>query len=183
MQKPETFSFFIKPLETVGIGYMVTGAVAAIVYGEPRLTHDIDLVIDLKPDKIEVFHDSYKKEAFYVPPIEVLRVEAARSYRGHFNLIHHKTGFKADIYLKGEDELHKWAFKNLEMEKIDDYKAAVAPIEYVIIRKLMYFEEGHSQKHLDDIRHMLYHNKDGANLNKIQEFVNKYNLSQIWKLI
>jgi hypothetical protein len=29
---------------------MITGAVACIIYAEPGLTNDIDLVIDLKPD-------------------------------------------------------------------------------------------------------------------------------------
>ena len=34
---------------------MVTGAVASIIYGEPRLTNDIDLVININPDEVESF--------------------------------------------------------------------------------------------------------------------------------
>ena len=42
MQDPELFQIFIRPLNLLNIKYMVTGSVASIVYGEARLTHDID---------------------------------------------------------------------------------------------------------------------------------------------
>jgi hypothetical protein len=77
---------------------MITGAVASIIYGEPRLTNDIDLVINMKPDDVETFADAFPIEDFYCPPPEVIKLEIGRSQRGHFNLIHHETGFKADIY-------------------------------------------------------------------------------------
>jgi hypothetical protein len=37
------FSLFTNPLNENQIDYMVTGSVAAMVYGEPRLTHDMGL--------------------------------------------------------------------------------------------------------------------------------------------
>ena len=36
---------FIEPLERLGLPYCITGSVAASVYGEPRLTADIDVVL------------------------------------------------------------------------------------------------------------------------------------------
>ena len=36
---------FLQPLETLGLPYCITGSVAASVYGEPRLTADIDVVL------------------------------------------------------------------------------------------------------------------------------------------
>jgi len=52
MQKPELFLVFLRPLNDIGIEYMVTGSTAAMIYGEPRLTHNIDLVVDLLPHQI-----------------------------------------------------------------------------------------------------------------------------------
>ena len=49
---PDLVSLFVEPLNRLGITYMVTGAVAAIVYGEPRLTNDIDFVIKLSDDDV-----------------------------------------------------------------------------------------------------------------------------------
>ncbi len=47
MPEASLISVFVKPLNQVRIEYMVTGSVASILYGEPRMTHDIDLVIKL----------------------------------------------------------------------------------------------------------------------------------------
>ena len=47
MQQPDLLSLFVLPLEHSNFEYMVTGSVASTLYGEPRLTHDVDLVIVL----------------------------------------------------------------------------------------------------------------------------------------
>ncbi len=54
MQTPDFYQAFIAPVENTGFDYFVTGAVAAILYGEPRLTHDIDLVINIPLSSIPV---------------------------------------------------------------------------------------------------------------------------------
>ena len=45
MPAPEPLAPFLEPLERLGLPYCVTGSVAASVYGEPRLTADIDIVL------------------------------------------------------------------------------------------------------------------------------------------
>jgi hypothetical protein len=112
MPEHNLFRIFVSRLNKLSIPYMITGAVASIIYGEPRLTNDIDLVINMEPDDAETFADAFPIEEFYCPPPEVIRLEIGRSRRGHFNLIHHATGFKADIYASGQDELHHWGLNN-----------------------------------------------------------------------
>ena len=65
-------------MNNLGFRYMVTGAVASIIYGVPRLTHDIDLVIELGPDKAEEIPKVFSSKEFYCPPIENIRQEASR---------------------------------------------------------------------------------------------------------
>ena len=72
-----------------------------------------------------------------------------------FNLIHHSTQFKADIYVAATDSLHRWALENRRRIYLDGDGLWVAPPEYVIIRKLEYLREGQSDKHVRDIRFML----------------------------
>jgi hypothetical protein len=68
-------------------------------------------------------------------------------------LIHHETGFKADIYLAGADPLHAWAFPlRRRLPWTEDVEIMVAPPEYVVLRKLEFFREGRSAKHPADIR-------------------------------
>ena len=155
MQNLDLFLLFCRKLQLLGIDYMVTGSVATILYGEPRLTHDIDIVIFVKHFDPEKFAQAFPFDDFYCPPPEVLHVESRRQQRGHFNLIHHETGFKADIYIAPHDSFYQWAFENINSIPIGEESIRVAPPEYVLINKLTYFREGGSHKHLDDIRGMI----------------------------
>jgi hypothetical protein len=161
---------------------MITGSVASTLYGEPRLTHDIDLVILLKRPEILNFISLFPSEDFYCPPREVIQIELTRSTAARFNLIHHNSGYKADIYPFIGDPLHSWAFKNRRnIELMPDKCIWVAPPEYVIIRKLQYFKEGGSQKHLSDISKML--SSGDLDLDKaiIEEWVESRELYKEWK--
>lgn len=39
-------------LESLGIPYLVTGSIAAMAYGEPRFTNDIDIVAGIAEEQI-----------------------------------------------------------------------------------------------------------------------------------
>jgi hypothetical protein len=43
------FAYVVDVLESPGIPYMVVGGFAAIFYGQPRLTIDVDIIVDMKP--------------------------------------------------------------------------------------------------------------------------------------
>mgnify|MGYP001618617233 CR=1 FL=1 len=140
MQPLELLTAFITPLEKSKIPYFVTGSIASIFYGEPRLTHDIDIVIHLSQADMLQFSSYFPLEQYYCPPEEVIQIEMKRRPFGHFNLIHHQSGLKADIYPDAEDTLHQWAFqKRKRIELGGDISLWLAPPEYVIIRKLEYF--------------------------------------------
>lgn len=181
MPELDLFRIFISPLNRMGIRYMITGAVATIIYGKPRLTHDLDLVVELNPDDAEKFADSFPKDDFYCPPHEVIRLEISRSYRGHFNLIHQETGFKADIYTSGEDELHHWALNNRKLVDVEGEDFWLAPIEYVIIRKLEYYREGRSDKHIRDISDILEFSSEHINVEELKKRIHQNSLVKEWQ--
>jgi len=146
---------FVRRLESLGAPYMITGSVASTLYGEPRLTNDVDVVIEIDSRHCDPIADRFPLDEFYCPPREVLLIEVARAQRGHFNLIHHETGFKADIYPVGRDLLARWGLAHARSVDLEGVRVAVAPPEYVILRKLQFHAEGGSEKHLRDIAGML----------------------------
>src|SRR5688572_27635493 len=148
---PSLFRPFIERLEALGIPYFVTGSTVGGLYGEPRMTHDVDIVVALSVRDVRRFVEAFPIEEFYCPPEDVLAIEVRRGQRGHCNLIHHDSGFKADIYI-AFDELHRWALAHRKSVTLDGLHMSVAPLEYVIVRKLQYFREGGSEKHVRDIR-------------------------------
>ena len=181
MQEPNLFQIFISRLNRMGVRYMVTGAVAVIIYGEPRLTHDIDLVIELKTGEAGKVGEAFPPEEFYCPPKENLKVEINRPMKGHFNIIHLETAFRADCYIMGEDPLHHWGMLNRRKINFEGEPIWVASAEYVILRKLEYFREGKSEKHLRDIASILSLYGDRIDFHQLLEKIKKYGLEQEWE--
>ncbi len=152
MPAPDELSLFVERLERSGVPYMVTGAAAAIIYGQPRVTNDLDVVLSLDDAGRAALLRLFPATEYYVPPETVIQSEQARAQRGHFNLIHLESGYKADCYLAGSDPLHAWALpRRQRMPWRGDLAVAVAPPEYVVLRKVEFYREGRSSKHAADI--------------------------------
>ena len=183
MPEAELFLLFVRPLNRAGIRYIVTGSVAAIFYGEPRLTHDVDFVVFLNDANIEALYELFPGSDFYVPPPDVIVAEARREKRGHFNIIHVDTGFKADFYLTGRDELNAWAFRLRREGQFGGETVMFAPPEYVIVRKLEYYREGGSEKHLRDIRSMLAISGEQIDRAALDEWIQRLGLQTEWPLV
>jgi len=180
MQSPEPYLFFIRRLNGLGLRYMVTGSTAAIFYGEPRLTNDVDIVLFLRREDAGRLVSAFPDSEFYCPSRDVIEIEAAREQRGHFNLIHHDTGFKADIYLMAGDPLHAWGMERAKVVEIDGDAVCFAPPEYVIVRKLQFFKEGGSAKHLRDISRMLECLGPDWDRVHLSELVARHDLASEW---
>jgi hypothetical protein len=183
MHEPELFLLFVRPLNRAGIRYVVSGSVAAIFYGEPRLTHDVDFVVFLNASDIQKLFEVFPEKEFYLPPRETILTENSRLNSGHFNLIHRDTGFKADFYTTGRDELNAWAFRGKREVKFEGEKIILAPPEYVIVRKLEYFREGRSEKHLRDIRAMLAVSGEQLDRAALNEWIQRQGLESEWRQV
>jgi hypothetical protein len=183
MPETELFLLFIQPFNRAGIRYVIGGSVAATFYGEPRLTNDVDCVVFLSDTDIRRLPELFPSPEFYLPPEESIFAEAARERRGQFNIIHSNTSFKADIYLTGRDEFNAWAFRNKRRIEFEGEALILAPPEYVIVRKLEFFREGGSEKHLRDIRSMLKISGEMIDHSALAEWVQRQGVEAQWKLV
>lgn len=153
----DLFSSFLavtQKLEAAEIPYMIVGSIASMTYGEPRMTHDLDLVVQVLPKDASKFEQIFPEDEYYCPPEEIVKPEILRC--GQFNLIHHETGLKIDLVIRKNSEHAKTEFSR--RKKITLWQGAeayMASPEDVILKKLEYFREGGSQKHLQDIRGIL----------------------------
>lgn len=180
MPEPSRFALFTRKLNALGIRYMVTGSVASMAYGTQRLTNDVDIVVVLKREDAARLHEAFPFSDFYCPPIEVIRTEMARSQRGQFNLLHHDTGFKADLYLAGNDPLNAWGFQRAQRIEFLGEEIVVSPPELVILRKLEFFREGGSEKHVVDICAMLDVSREKMDFAFLEEMVRERGLQEAW---
>lgn len=148
-------SAFLRPLDATGVAYAVTGGYAAIIYGEPRLTVDVDIVVSLRPRDVEAFLRAFDPADYYVPPAEVIAEEMQRPSHGHFNLLHHETGLRADVYAVGENAFNAEVLAARRRVPLEHGALWVSPPEYVIAHKLTFRRDGGSDKHVRDVRAML----------------------------
>ena len=147
------------------------------------MTHDIDFVVFLRSEDAPRLAAIFPPPQFCVPPAAAILEEMARERRGHFNIIHADSGLKADIYTAGHDELHGWAFRNARSYAIGSHCIRLAPPEYVILRKLEYYREGHSDKHLRDIHAMLVVSGDLLDRTALHDWLARLGLEVEWRHI
>jgi hypothetical protein len=183
MPEPDLIELFVPPLAAEGIRYLISGSVAAMFYGEPRLTHDIDMILFLRLEQITRLPEIYPPPEFYLPPASVIAAEIEREQQGHFNVIHTSSGFKADFYPAHRDEFHFWAFRHAKQYSVRGINVTLAPPEYVIVRKLEYFREGGSEKHLRDIRAMLAVSGGQLDRENLEEWIRRLGVGPQWKQV
>ncbi len=143
---------FIDPLERLDIPYALVGSVASSIYGEPRATNDVDLVVHLRREDAARVVAAFPADRFYVPPEEVVQVEIARAHGAHFNVIALEGMTKADLYPLVERQ-QGWFARRRSLE-VAGRRIWVAAPEVVILHKLLFYRDGGGEKHLRDIRAM-----------------------------
>jgi hypothetical protein len=147
----ETFQNAIARLEEAQISYIIVGSIASMVYGEPRLTRDMDLVIDVSAADSKKFEILFQQPDYYCPPLEVVADEIRN--RGQFNLLHVPTGLKIDVMIKKATSFDQSRFQRIQrVELWKGFSANLASPEDIIIKKLEFYREGGSEKHIRDIR-------------------------------
>lgn len=159
---------------------MVTGGLAAIVYGEPRLTNDVDVVLELQPGDVDRLAAAFDPSRYYVPPIETMQEEAARPTGGHFNILDLETSLRADVYCLGGDVLGAWAMTRRREIPIREDSIWVAPIEYVILQKLRYYRESGADRHLRDIWAMRRISGDMIEQPALEHWIRRLGLGPEW---
>ena len=158
---------------------MVTGGVASVIYGDPRFTRDIDLVLELRKPAAGLFLEAFSPDDFYRPPLEALQEEILRPRHGHFNIIHRDTALRADVYLLGDDPLHAWAFDRRVRIPLEGETAIwLAPPEYVVIRKLEYHLESGSERHLRDVSAILKISGEQIDTLEVEKWVDRLGLEE-----
>lgn len=180
MRPTDLVSIFAPAFDAAGVDWMIAGGVASILYGEPRLTQDIDIVASFGPDSAARLVEQFPESAFYCPPREVIADEASREAFGHFNLLHLETDARADVYLAGRDPL---AHRGLEKRKVVglvNRQVPIAPPEYVILHKLRFRLQGASERHLRDVRGMLHVLGDTIDRHALEREAAAYGLTAAW---
>lgn len=181
MEQGELMGLIIKAFESLKIPYMITGSQASAYYGEPRFTRDIDIVTDLKEEQVEDFSRFFPEDEFYCDK-DMIKTEIKR--RGQFNIIHSTSGLKLDIILTKATPFSKTEFSRRKPGAVSpEQEAYFTSPEDVIIKKMDFYREGGSEKHLRDITGILKISSDIIDIDYITKWADSLSLRDIWDAI
>lgn len=138
-------------LEKAGIAYMVTGSTAMNYYAVPRMTRDIDLVVELESDEVDRFVALFAED-FYCEPSTVR--DAVR-WRGMFNLIHIETVIKVDIIVRKDAPYRREEFARRRSAELEDATIQIVAPEDLLLSKLEWAKETGSAVQLEDARNLV----------------------------
>ena len=181
MEQTELLRYTIDTLERLSIPYMLVGSFASIAYGEPRLTQDIDIVLDLSLAQISDFCAAFPAPEFF---LSEQAVREAVQTRFQFNLLHPTSGNKIDFILPRSDEWGQVQFQRRHrVQLLPDRSGLTARAEDVILGKMWYYAQGGSEKHLRDIVGILRISGEVVDRQDIRLWAEKLGWAEIWDAV
>ena len=181
MDQPELLQHLIDVLERQGIAYMVVGSFASMAYGEPRLTQDIDVVVDLSLAQVPALCRAFPDSDYYVSREAA---ESAVRDRKQFNVIHPTSGNKIDLLIISDDA---WGRTQISRRRrvpiLPELEGYCATPEDVILSKMVYYAEGGSEKHLRDITGVRKVIGEEVDFDYVWSWSNRLGLVEIWLAI
>ena len=157
-------------LDQKGIQYMVSGSLAFNVYCIPRMSMDIDFVIELNQANVADFLEIFKS-GYYLDE-ETVRQEIKK--KGMFNVIDHRSGLKMDFIVRKDTEYRRLEFSRKIQKLLEDIPVWIVSPEDLIISKIEWIQQLQSEKQSRDISMLL--TTPGIDRGYITFWCNKLNL-------
>jgi hypothetical protein len=166
--------------ERLHIPYLVGASMASALYGVTRSTLDVDIVAEIRQEKVEEFVKMLSVD-FYADD-EMIR-EAIRQ-QSIFNLIHLKSMFKVDIFIRKERPFDQVQFER-RVEHVfstePEQKAFTASAEDTVLAKLEWYRLGNevSDRQWRDILGVMKVQAGRLDLDYMRQWAAKLNVSDL----
>ena len=160
-------------LDGAGLAFMLTGSMAMNYYAQPRMTRDIDLVVALTAQ------DTDKIVRLFTPDYYVSReaVSSSIAHESLFNLIHQASVIKVDCIVRKNTPYRLAEFERRQRIAIEDFSTWIASKEDLIISKLWWAKDSHSELQLRDVKNLA---STGCDTGYVERWTNELGLHSLW---
>lgn len=167
-----------KILQRLKIPYIITGGIAVLVWGRPRFTADIDIVVELKPENINDLAKalSLLGKANY---IDRNMIKEAINQAGEFNFIHGETGIKVDFWVLEKTPFELSRMKRRVAKNVLGEKIYFTSPEDLILSKLRWYQQSQSSRHLEDVESILKISGKKLDTKYLKQWVERLRVSNI----
>lgn len=143
MSQQELVIRVVEALERASIDYMITGSLVSSFQGEPRLSHDVDLVVALDAMQIDTVLQAFSDDEFY---LSKEAIEAAVRTRHMFNLLQVSSGDKVDFWLLTDSAFGAMRFSRKLQEPLFGRPMYLSTPEDTILQKLSRAQQSHGSE-------------------------------------
>jgi hypothetical protein len=176
MSQPELLKRVIEALDAAGIDYMITGSVASSMQGEPRSTHDIDIVVNLAAGAVAQLLQAFPQPEFYLAE-EAIR-DAIRQ-GSMFNLLQVTTGEKIDFWLLTQAPFDQSRFARKLIGDVLGMRLKVSAPEDTILMKLRWAKDaGGSEKQFKDALRVFEVQRDQLDVGYLQTWARQLGVEE-----
>lgn len=176
----QVFGSVIDVLEAIGAVYAIWGGVAAVAYGEPRFTQDMDVLLQGDSLPVEPFVRRLREAHFYV---DRLSVQGKVVEGGFFNVIHEHYAIKVDFYVPIESDLLRMIAERVYLPFDEMRHGAYITATAVIAAKLQAYIENGSTRHLDDITGIVRVQRDRLDIRRLDQRATQLGCFGVWRQI
>ena len=178
MSQSELLSKVVDVLAASGTPYMLTGSYASSLQGEPRLTHDIDLVVAITPTGARALINSFPPPDYYLDEFSVS--EAIRQ-KSQFNLLDAVGGDKVDFWILTDDPFDQSRFSRRYVEEFEGQQLYVSRPEDTILMKLRWAElSGGSEKQFGDALSVYALQRGLLDMLYLEHWARTLKVSELW---
>ncbi len=142
----EFLTTIIALLDGAEIPHMLAGSMASTYHGEPRMTRDIDMVVDPTPESMDRFVAALDRSRYYVDD-----AAGAVRRRGMCNVIDTHTGWKVDLIIRKDRPFSLEEFQRRQRAVIGGASVFVATAEDTILAKLEWRARSGSDRQFEDV--------------------------------
>jgi hypothetical protein len=181
MSQQELLKRVVEVLDHLGIEYMVSGSLVSSLQGEPRATHDIDIVVALERSHVEILPKAFPPPEYFLPEDSIL---SALETGGMFNLIAVKTGDKVDFWLLTDRPFDISRFARRDVEDVMGMEIAVSSPEDTILMKLSWaHQSGGSEKHFTDALRVYEVQYGQLDMDYLEEWADRLGIEPMYKKV
>jgi hypothetical protein len=179
MSQQELLRRIIQILDGLEIAYMVTGSVTSSLQGEPRSTHDLDLVVDLTESAADRLLVALPPSDFYVSEPAIREALARRTT---FNLVDLAGGDKVDFWILTDEPFDRSRFSRKRIVEALGLRFPVSAPEDTILMKLRWAKlSGGSQKQFTDALRVYEVQHGILDLDYLNEWASRLGVESLWQ--
>ena len=179
MSQQKLLKKVIDALDDGGIQYMITGSTASSLQGEPRSTHDIDIVVSIQKPAVKSLLEAFPPPDYYLDEGSILD---AINGKGMFNLMDVKEGDKVDFWLLTDEAFDQSRFSRRCIEKVMGLKMRVSSPEDTILAKLKWAKlSGGSEKQFVDALRVYEVQFGKLDIDYLENWAKRLDIGLLWK--